>query len=75
VCSTVKKSPAAYRDTPRLYTVHLSPASETILTTIIAKYLQQTCQTNTCIVYTVFHKIGTRLYFGNNFSKCWSTWM
>ena len=23
-------------------------------------------------LYTVFHKIGTPLYFGNNFFKCWS---
>ena len=25
--------------------------------------------------YTVFHKIGTPLYFWNNFFKCWSIWM
>jgi len=26
-------------------------------------------------IYTVFHKIRTPLYFGNNFFKCWSIWM
>ena len=26
-------------------------------------------------IYTVFHKIGTPLYFCNNFFKCWSIWM
>ena len=26
-------------------------------------------------LYTVFHKIGTPLNFGNNFFKCWPIWM
>jgi len=28
-----------------------------------------------CYLYTAFHKIGTPLYFCNNFFKCWSIWM
>ena len=27
------------------------------------------------MILTVFHKIGTPLYFCNNFFKCWSIWM
>jgi len=53
--------------------VQWQPASRIALHVIRGSKLQDSSLTS--VYYTVFHKIRTPLYFGNNFFKCWSIWM
>jgi len=42
--------------------------------TSIWRHSRRTCERPSCL-YTVFHKIGTPLFFLNNFLKCWLIWI